>query len=402
MKISIGKKLVLMTILLILTSPTFIAIQTNYEKKQIDTPKQSIGSRYEGDLRIYIVEIESRWDMENGAPYEYAFFDFAFNEPIEIPYLDTYQNSITWQGDIEEDNVMIIASVFNDKAHQNYADPPLGRPFDAHYVDAAAGVEPGETESNVKNEEFTHTVFCEVGTASWCPACPGMASVLERIFEQEDYPFYFVEMVTDKSNQANSRMGNYNLKWLPTAFYDGGLDVVIGGGYDANYHKNIIENCGERDVHELDLTLSAEWAGEGTININIDVTNNEELPNNPPEKPTIEGPTNGKPGETYEYDISSIDPDGDQVYFKIDWNDGEITEWFGPYDSGEVVTVDHIWNEQGNFIVKVKAKDLDEEETDWTWLKVTMPKSLNILNIIEHRLKLIPIISKIIALLIYK
>lgn len=36
-----------------------------------------MGIEYERNLRIYIVEIVLRWDTENGAPYDYAFYDFA-------------------------------------------------------------------------------------------------------------------------------------------------------------------------------------------------------------------------------------------------------------------------------------------------------------------------------------
>jgi thiol-disulfide isomerase/thioredoxin len=399
MKIKLGKKIILVILIIVLTTPTFIARQTDISNKQKDLPKNTIGSEYKGNLKIYIVEIESRWDMENRMPYEYAFFDYAFNEQIEIKYLETYKNSITWQGDIDEDNVIIIASIFNQKPNRNYADPPLGRPFYAYYVDAAAGVKPGETESNVKNEDFTHTIFCEVGSASWCPACPSLASILERIFKEGEYPFYFVEMVTDKSSQANIRMNHYNLKWLPTAFYDGGYEVVVGGGDGDNFHKNIIEECGEREVHDLDFTLGAEWVGEGIIDININITNNEQLPNNPPEKPTINGPNSGKIGEVYQYQISTMDPDGDEIYYKIDWADGNISDWLGPYNSEEVITVMHSWKEEGDFIVKVKAKDPDGEETEWASLKVTMPKSLNKLSRINQRLELMSIIQKILFLL---
>jgi len=312
--------------------------------------------------------------MENGAPYHYAFYDFAFNEEIEITYLETYQNTVTWEGDIEEDNVIIIAALFNSEPYRNYADPPLGRPFDAYYVDAAAGVLPGETESNVKNEEFTHTVFCEVGTATWCPSCPGMADALDNIITHENYPFYFVEMVTDVNPVADARMTEYQLRYLPTAFYEGGYEVVIGGGYEASYHKNVIEDLGKREVHDLDFTLSSEWITDGTIDITLNSTNNEALPNTKPDLPTIQGPQQGENGEQLTYELSATDPDDDDVNFKIDWGDGMVSEWIGPYASGELVTVDHTWDEKGTYIIKVKCKDTDGAETDWVWLQVTLPK----------------------------
>ncbi len=43
--------------------------------------------------------------------------------------------------------------------------------------------------------------------------------------------------------------------------------------------------------------------------------------------------------------------------------------------SGETITSEHEWNAEGNYIIEVKAKDPDGLETDWTWLRITMPKS---------------------------
>jgi len=372
-------------ILLLVSSLITIAIGTYEEKTGLKMlhPSEitSSGNQYEGRLRVYVVEIESRWKMENRRPYHYALLDFAYDDDLSITYLDTLEETINWQGDVEEDNVIVMAAVFNPEPHTNYADPPAGRPFNAHYVDAAAGATPGNSDSNTVNEEFTHTVFCEEGTATWCPACPSMANELMDVYESGKYPFYFVAMVVDESSDANSRMGDYNLKWLPTAFYDGGTDVVIGGGHGESYHEDIIEACGQRDVHELDLSLSVAWLGEGNLEINISITNNEALPNDPPEKPTISGSTRTKTGEDHEYTFVTTDPDGDDVYYLVDWGDETNSSWLGPYVSGEEATATHMWSEDGIYIVRVKAKDMNGAESDWEILEVTMPINQRLFNL---------------------
>ena len=384
-----------------MTSPAYLAVHTE-DITQNSFNETSLGSKYNGHLRIYIVEIISRWDMENRVPYKNAFLDYAFNDEVGIRYNNTYENSLTWQGDVEEDNVLIVAAIFNEESHLKFADPPAGSPFYAYYLDAAAGVKPGETESNFKNDEFTHTVVCEVGTAAWCPSCPGMTDTLDNIYTYEDYPFYYIEMVTDMSEIANNRMNAYNLRYLPTGFYDGGFDIVIGGGYDAAYHIDKIESCGERNVHDLDFTLSSEWIGEGLININISIKNNEQLPNNPPEDPKITGPTSGKNGENYEYEISTSDPDDDELYYYIEWGDNTNSGWLGPYLSGETITANHSWEEQGTFIIKVRAKDTDNAETDWTWLRISMPKQFSLENLFLQFSKFFPNIYEFISILLYK
>jgi hypothetical protein len=335
------------------------------------------GNKYDGFLRIYVVEKESRWRMENGASYHNSLFDFAFNDEISIRYLDTYEDTINWQGDIKFNNVIVMAAVFNSDSSTNYADPPFGRPFDAHFVDAAASALPDSNGSNFVNDEFTHTIFCEKGTATWCPACPSMASELKSIYDSGEYPFLYVSMVVDESNDADLRMNDFNLKWLPSAFYDGGEHVVIGGGAGKDYHKNLIETSGKRDVHELDLKLTVNWIGSGEMDITISITNNEAVENNPPNIPSIDGQRRGNTSTEYEYTFSTIDPDGDDVYYYIDWGDNTNTDWLGPFKSGEEVKSSHAWNEDGVYIVKIKSKDLDEAESDWGTIEINMPRVKN-------------------------
>lgn len=97
------------------------------------------------------------------------------------------------------------------------------------------------------------------------------------------------------------------------------------------------------------------------------------LENDPPNTPSINGEVNGKIGEEYEYTFVTTDPDEDDVYYWIEWDDGQTEEWIGPYESGEEVIVSHIWDEEGTYVVGSKAKDINEAESDWAHLEVTMP-----------------------------
>ena len=101
----------------------------------------------------------------------------------------------------------------------------------------------------------------------------------------------------------------------------------------------------------------------------------------PPYKPTIAGPTSGKVGVNYVYTSSTTDPDGDQLYYLFDWGDGTDSGWSDPYDSGATAYESHTWDSKGTFVVKVKAKDTNTAESEWSDpLFVTLPrsKSLNI------------------------
>jgi hypothetical protein len=78
------------------------------------------------------------------------------------------------------------------------------------------------------------------------------------------------------------------------------------------------------------------------------------------------GPIIGKPGLIYEYNTSSIDIDGDNIYYLWDWDDGTEFVWFGPYSSGETCVGPHTWTNEGVYNVKVKAKDQLNLESEWS------------------------------------
>jgi hypothetical protein len=65
--------------------------------------------------------------------------------------------------------------------------------------------------------------------------------------------------------------------------------------------------------------------------------------NSAPAKPTITGPAKGKPGVTYEYTLTAMDPEDQQVSYFVDWGDETNSGWLGPYGSSEHIIVDHTW-----------------------------------------------------------
>ena len=380
-----------------------LSSMTVFEAKIIDNKYESYTSQktilasnttYEGVLRIYIAEPVSRWNMYDGEPYHYGFLDFAYNNEILIDYEDTKEDTIIWDGDVEESNVIVIASVFNTKKYTGYAYPPSGNKFDAHFVDATAGSIPGNTGYNVVKNNFTHTVFIEEGTATWCHNCPDMANKLNDLYKTSEYPFYFISLISDENEDANSRLTNdYNVYGYPAGFFDGGKHVIIGSGVSVNDYISIIQSCGERNVHDLNLTLSVEWLGDGNLEISFSITNNEIVENVSPEIPIIDGPLEAKTGENVEYIINSNDPDGDNIYYYVEWGDNEIDDWFGPFESGSDVIINHLWDEKGDYLIKVKAKDTENSESDWGTIEVKMPLYYNNLKIIMLLEKIFEIIE---------
>jgi len=86
---------------------------------------------------------------------------------------------------------------------------------------------------------------------------------------------------------------------------------------------------------------------------------------NPPNTPAITGDTKGKAGIIYEYNFTATDPDGDDIYYYIDWGDGSNSSWLGPYESGMAISAEHSWSE-GTYEILVKAKDIHDAESEWS------------------------------------
>jgi hypothetical protein len=100
--------------------------------------------------------------------------------------------------------------------------------------------------------------------------------------------------------------------------------------------------------------------------------------NHPPNTPTITGQETGKVGQRYNYTFNAIDPDGNDVYYFIDWGDTTNSSWIGPFPSGNEIIKSHTWSKKGTYTIKAKAKDVHGDESDWKTLSVIMPCSDNI------------------------
>jgi hypothetical protein len=97
--------------------------------------------------------------------------------------------------------------------------------------------------------------------------------------------------------------------------------------------------------------------------------------NIPPKKPTIQGPKTGYPRIDYDYTFNATDPDRDNLYYYINWDDGNIEEWIGPFISGNEVIINYTYNITGTFTIEAKAKDIWGAESEWSELTVTMPRN---------------------------
>jgi glutaredoxin len=124
----------------------------------------------------------------------------------------------------------------------------------------------------------THTVFIEEGTATWCPYCPAAAEGLHALYAEEtDHSFYYVADIYDMTSVAKDRFVNNGGRAFPTIFLDGGFSSMTGTGQTLEQTKTayraLINDAGNRTVHELTIELSVTGHDDGKLEITQIVTN---------------------------------------------------------------------------------------------------------------------------------
>ncbi len=146
-----------------------------------------------------------------------------------------------------------------------------------------------------------------------------------------------------------------------------------------------------KDVHDK----KSDWSEPHIITI---------LDNKPPSAPTMQGKRVVKTGEPYDLTISSKDPEGHNVSYYIDWGDGDIEYWLGPYNSGKKVTFSHYFNDGGTLTINTTARDELFDESPEQSLKIFIIKnrihtSSSFQQVFTRIFDIFPILKQILTIL---
>lgn len=156
--------------------------------------------------------------------------------------------------------------------------------------------------------------------------------------------------------------------------YNPGDDWFINISEKA-YHYCLIEYNSDNNIRITAHYINGSVFDEFYIN-----------PISSPNPPKINGPTKGNPGEQYEYVFRSYDPNDDDIYLWVDWDDGIEEGWLGPYASGSEIILNHTWDVKNNYMIKAKSKDINGEESDWATITMSMPRNKITFNSIYYKL----------------
>lgn len=118
-----------------------------------------------------------------------------------------------------------------------------------------------------------------------------------------------------------------------------------------------------------------------------------------PTTPTINGPTKFFPNIYKEFRFTSTDQDGDQIYYYIEWGDGSIIDWQGPFPSGTQYKASHKWVDKATFTIKCKTKDIYGVESGIGTLGISTSKSSTFntlfLRLLENNPNFLPFFQKL-------
>jgi hypothetical protein len=160
--------------------------------------------------------------------------------------------------------------------------------------------------------------------------------------------------------------------------------LEIGRYTEQNYFQGIIDEIKISNIYRDSSWIITEYNNQNDPTKFLTFGPEEGGENLPPLPVEVDGPKQGRVGETYLYTFVTTDPEGSDIYYKINWGDGESKDWFGPFESGKVVSVTHTWMMMGYFTIYSSAKDTDENIGEWGTLDVEIPRNRVFTNLMFH------------------
>jgi hypothetical protein len=100
---------------------------------------------------------------------------------------------------------------------------------------------------------------------------------------------------------------------------------------------------------------------------------------NPDTPPPPTGTVLSKVGITCPFKVVASDPDFHRVSVRIDWDDGDTSDWSELFRSGDTTTLGYAWPIPGDFRISVQARDEKGAVSAWSnWHAVVIKDTVNL------------------------
>ena len=100
---------------------------------------------------------------------------------------------------------------------------------------------------------------------------------------------------------------------------------------------------------------------------------------NPDKPPPPEGPVISKVGVNCPFKVTASDPDLNRVSVRIDWNNGDTSDWSEMFRSRDTITLSNAWPAAGGFRISVQARDEKDAVSLWSnWHAITIADTVNV------------------------
>lgn len=314
---------------------------------------------FHGRLRIYIVEPTSRYRDYQNKNYQFGFLDFAVNQEISVDDGQTLTDTVIWNvgsiGAVSQSNIQAIAVIFGAEGHPAYSYPYDNTfPFTAYWAETAASSTPGVWGVDNSTLPRTHTVFLEEGTATTCSNCPVTRAALESIYASGSYQFLYAAMVLSNSAASTHMFNDYNIGYTPSVYFDGGHGVYVGGSSNLANYTSRIDLAAARAVAPLKIAVKMEFISTTQLSVEYIIRTTNQAPDVPA---TPTGTALMRTGKTTTYTASTLDHDGDQLYYRWISDSSDSSAWLGPYSSEETCSYSRSWATIGKHDIAVLVKD---------------------------------------------
>jgi hypothetical protein len=286
----------------------------NTASEWLYTYTNNINTEYSGYIGLTLIHYGYMWGSDHNSFWDEGYDALFYFEYTETPYYHTSQDTMAHiNATYAVKNMRLILATLAELAEAGLLSNPPAKP-----------VITGPT-TGILNEKYNFTV---VTTEP----------------DGEDVSYFI-----DWGDGTNSG-------WLGP--YSPGTPTTAEKSWNSTATYAVQTMA--KDIHGV----TSEWSDPISILI---------INDNPPSTPTIHGKARGAVGTPYPYTFTTVDVNGDDVYYYIDWGDGQLDECVGPYDSGENVEITHQWDTKGTYTIYAKAKDIYGIESNWGKMNVVMP-----------------------------